>query len=94
MPDLSPKLKNTQPKEKVDLKVVKARPKYNLRKLEEEISELENLLEEKRNLRYEPEYYQDSRKMQELDEEIDDIHNKIHAAEEKWEIAMEESENH
>lgn len=89
-----PEDKNTQPKEKVDLKVVKARPKYNLRKLEEEISELENLLEEKRNLRYEPEYYQDSRKMQELDEEIDDIHNKIHAAEEKWEIAMEESENH
>ena len=91
---LVPEIKNTQPKEKVDLKVVKARPKYNLRKLEEEISELENLLEEKRNLRYEPEYYQDSRKMQELDEEIDDIHNKIHAAEEKWEIAMEESENH
>ena len=89
-----PEIKNTQPKEKVDLKAVKARPKYNLRKLEEEISELENLLEEKRNLRYEPEYYQDSRKMQELDEEIDDIHNKIHAAEEKWEIAMEESENH
>ena len=79
-------------KEKVDLKVVKARPKYNLRKIEEEISDLENLLEEKRALRFEPEYYQDSRRMQELDEEIDDIHNKIHAAEEKWEIAMEESE--
>ena len=79
-------------KEKVDLKVVKARPKYNLKKIEEEISNLENLLEEKRSLRFEPEYYQDSRRMQELDEEIDDIHNKIHAAEEKWEIAMEESE--
>ena len=78
--------------EKVDLKVVKARPKYNLKKLEDEISNLENLLEEKRALRYEPEYYQDSRRMQELDEEIDDIHNLIHAAEEKWEIAMEESE--
>ena len=91
---VEPATKDSQPKEKVDLKVVKARPKYNLRKLEEEISELENLLEEKRNLRYEPEYYQDSRKMQELDEEIDEIHNKIHAAEEKWEIAMEESENH
>ncbi len=80
-------------KEKVDLKVVKARPKYNLKKIEEEISNLEELLEEKRSLRFEPEYYQDSRKMQELDEEIDDIHNKIHAAEEKWEIAMEESGN-
>ena len=31
--------------------------------------------------------------MQELDEEIDEIHNQIHAATEKWEIAMEESEN-
>ena len=79
--------------EKVDLKVVKARPKYNLKKIEEEISRLENLLEEKRALRFEPEYYQDSRRMQELDEEIDDIHNQIHAAEEKWEIAMEESGN-
>ena len=79
--------------EKVELKVVKARPKYNIKKLEEEISNLENLLEEKRDLRYEPEYYQDSRRMQELDEEIDEIHNQIHAATEKWEIAMEESEN-
>ena len=91
--DTNKKVENKEAvKEKVDLKVVKARPKYNLRKIEEEISDLENLLEEKRALRFEPEYYQDSRRMQELDEEIDDIHNKIHAAEEKWEIAMEESE--
>ena len=91
--DTNKKVENKEVvKEKVDLKVVKARPKYNLRKIEEEISDLENLLEEKRALRFEPEYYQDSRRMQELDEEIDDIHNKIHAAEEKWEIAMEESE--
>lgn len=80
--------------EKVSLKNVKSRPKYNIKKLEEEISQLEELLEAKRDLRYEPEYYQDSRKMQELDEEIDDIHNKIYAATEKWELAMEESENH
>ncbi len=92
--DTNKKIEEVKEKsEKVDLKVVKARPKYNLRKLEEEISNLENLLEEKRALRFEPEYYQDSRRMQELDEEIDDIHNKIHAAEEKWEIAMEESGN-
>ncbi len=92
--DTNKKIEEVKEKsEKVDLKIVKARPKYNLRKLEEEISNLENLLEEKRALRFEPEYYQDSRRMQELDEEIDDIHNKIHAAEEKWEIAMEESGN-
>ena len=33
--------------------------------------------------------------MKELDEEIDDIHNQIHALEEKWEEAMrfEEEKN-
>lgn len=78
--------KEEEPKEK--LKDIKQRPKYSIKKLEEEISQMEELLEEKRDLRYEPEYYQDSRKMQELDEEIDDIHNQIHALEVKWEEAM------
>ena len=73
---------------KEKLKDIKQRPKYSIKKLEEEISQMEELLEEKRDLRYEPEYYQDSRKMQELDEEIDDIHNQIHALEVKWEEAM------
>ena len=53
---------------------------------------MEDILEDKRALRYEPEYYQDMNKMRELDEEIDDIHNQIHALEEKWEEAMLESE--
>ena len=79
--------------EKIDLKIAKNRPKYNLKKIEQEIDELENLLEEKRSLRFEPEYYQDQTKMRELDEEIDDIHNRIHAATETWELAMEEMES-
>ena len=54
---------------------------------------MEQLLEEKRDLRFEPEYYQDMNKMKELDEEIDDIHNQIHALESKWEEAMIEQEN-
>ena len=83
--------KEDNPKEK--LKDIKQLPKYNIKKLEEEISQMEELLEEKRDLRYEPEYYQDSRKMQELDEEIDDIHNQIHALEQKWEEAMLFEEN-
>ena len=83
----------SEKKESKPLKEIKQRPKYNLKKLEEEISELEDLLEEKRGLRYDPEYYQDQRKMQELDEEIDDIHNRIHAVTVKWEEAMEESGN-
>ena len=89
--DKENKTKEESPKEK--LKDIKQRPKYNLKKLEEEISMMEELLEEKRDLRYEPEYYQDSRKMQELDEEIDDIHNQIHALEQKWEEAMLFEEN-
>lgn len=80
-------------KETIPLKVLKQKPKYNLKKIEEEISELEELLEEHRALRYEPEYYQDSKRMQELDDEIDEIHNKIHAAEVMWEEAMLESES-
>lgn len=79
--------------ENVPLKQLKQKPKYNIKKLEEEISNLEELLEEHRALRFEPEYYQDSKRMQELDDEIDEIHNKIHAAEEKWEEAMNEDES-
>ncbi len=86
--------KDEKPKEETkSLKDIKKRPKYSISKLEDEISKMEELLEEKRALRYEPEYYQDMTKMRELDEEIDDIHNQIHALEEKWEEAMLESEN-
>lgn len=76
-------------KETVKLKDLKQKPKYNIKNLEEQISIMEDILEEKRALRFEPEYYQDSKRMQELDEEIDDIHNEIHALEEKWSEAME-----
>jgi len=79
-------------KENKSLKELKQRPKYNISKLENEISLLEDILEDKRALRFEEEYYQDSTKMKELDEEIDDIHNQIHALEEKWEEAMETEE--
>ena len=53
----------------------------------------EELLEEKSALRFEPEYYQDSSRMQELDNEIDEIHNQIAHATAKWEEAMEENNN-
>ena len=69
-------------KENKPLKQIKQKPKYNISRLENEISLMEDILEDKRALRYEPEYYQDMNKMKELDEEIDDIHNQIHALEE------------
>lgn len=89
----SQQTKDTKKEETVPLKVLKKKPKYNIDKLEKEISELEQLLENKRDLRFEPEYYQDSYKMRELDDEIDDIHNQIHALEEKWEEAMLQEES-
>ena len=82
-------------KEPIVLKELKKKPKYNIKKLETEISSMEELLEEKRALRFEPEFYQDMNKMKELDDEIDDIHNQIHSLEQKWEEAMlfEEEKN-
>ena len=80
-------------KENVPLKELKQKPKYDIRKLENQITLMEDILEDKRALRYEPEYYQDMKKMAELDDEIDEIHNQIHALEEKWEEAMEFEEN-
>ena len=82
-------------KEEKPLKELKQKPKYNLQRLENEISLMEDILEDKRAMRYQPEYYQDMQKMRELDEEIDEIHNQIHALEEKWEEAMlyEEEKN-
>ena len=82
-------------KETKPLKEIKQKPKYNIARLENEISLMEDILEDKRALRFEPEYYQDMNRMKELDEEIDDIHNQIHALEEKWEEAMrfEEEKN-
>lgn len=57
-------------------------------KLEELLSKAEEELEALRELRYEPEYYQDYRKMEELDGRIDDKHNEIAAYMQEWEEKM------
>ena len=85
-------IEQKEEKPEVPLKQLKQKPKYNIKKLENEISLMEDILEDKRALRYEPEYYQDMKKMAELDDEIDEIHNQIQALEEKWEEAMKEEE--
>ncbi len=56
-----------------------------IKQLEKAITEKENELEEARELRYEPEYYQDQTKMKELDDRIDDIHNEIANLMKEWE---------
>ena len=45
-----------------------------------------------RELRYEPEYYQDYRKMEELDAQIDDQHNAIAALYREWEEKLAQVE--
>ena len=59
--------------------------KKEVEQLEKQIAAKEELLEELRERRYEPEYYHDYRKMNELDEQIDDVHNEIEHLMELWE---------
>lgn len=60
-----------------------------LKKTEAKIEEKEAELEALRQLRFEPEYYQDSRKMQQLDERIDEMVNEVANLLEQWETMME-----
>ncbi len=56
-----------------------------IKKLEKKIEEKEAELEKLRELRFEPEYYHDYKKMSELDSKIDDVHNEIEHYMEQWE---------
>lgn len=62
-------------------------------KLEKKIAVKEEELEGLRELRFEPEYYHDYHKMQELDEKIDLVHNEIENLMQKWEEYSEKVEN-
>lgn len=57
-------------------------------KLEELLEKAQEELEALRELRYEPEYYQDYRKMEELDATIDEKHNEIAHYTTEWEEKM------
>ena len=57
-------------------------------KLEELLEKAQEELEALRELRYEPEYYQDYRKMEELDATIDEKHNEIAHYTNEWEEKM------
>lgn len=68
----------------------KEKPKHinygrEVSRLEKQIQKKEEELETLRELRYEPEYYQDSEKMAELDGDIDAIHNEIASMMKLWE---------
>lgn len=62
--------------------------KNRIAKLEKLLEEADADLESLRELRFEPEYYQDYRKMEELDAQIDDKHNEIAALTKEWEEKM------
>ena len=53
--------------------------------LSEEIAKKQDKLEKLRELRWNPEYYQDSRKMARLEDEIDEKHNEIDRLMKEWE---------
>ena len=64
-------------------------------KLELELLDLEEELVAYRELRFDPDYYHDFEKMNELNKTIDDIHNSIKTKEKEWEsltLALEEFE--
>ena len=79
---VKPNLKEVKGKTKVE--------KVSLVKLEKQIAEAESELEALRAKRFDPEYYHDYQKMQELDELIDVAHTKIDQLINKWELAMAE----
>lgn len=67
--------------------------KNRVAKLEKLLEEADADLEALRELRFEPEYYQDYRKMEELDSKIDDKHNEIARLTQEWEEKMTLLEN-
>lgn len=73
-----------------ELSQIKRRLKKQSDKLLEEITQAEQQLEDLRDLRYEPEYYHDFQKMNELNEEIDEVHNVIANLISEWTKIEEE----
>lgn len=68
-----------------ETQVKRVLPEREIKKLEKLIAEKELQLEELRERRFDESYYHDYRKMQELDGEIDLVHNEINDLLMKWE---------
>lgn len=62
--------------------------KNRVDRLEQLLEQAQEDLESLRELRYEPEYYQDYQKMEELDQMIDEKHNEIAHYTQEWEEKM------
>ncbi len=83
VPSVAEKNKKKEP-EAVAVVRRKASPS-DIKKIEAQIEAAEQQLEALRALRFEPEYYQDGRRMAELDETIDTAVNELNGLMEKWE---------
>lgn len=82
--EVQEEIKKESAKSFQDIKALKNR----IAKLEKLLEEAEEDLEALRELRYEPEYYQDYSKMEELDHSIDEKHNEINGLMQEWEEKM------
>lgn len=84
------KEKKEEPKEQSKALTFQEQKAYKNRvqRIEALLAMAEEDLEALRELRYEPEYYQDYQKMEELDNMIDDKHNEIENLSQEWEEKM------
>ncbi|AMC93060.1 ABC transporter ATP-binding protein [Erysipelothrix larvae] len=87
-PNEYPEKKEEKKQQYIDFKQLQRR----IKKLEEELLELSESLELHRELRFDPDYYHDHNKMQELDATIDEIHNDIKQREHEWTELVETME--
>ncbi len=76
------------PKSAAVLRQEKNTLQNRVRTLEESLTKADEALQELEELRYEPEYYQDYRKMEELEGRIDDKKNEIANLTQEWEEKM------
>lgn len=84
--------KTTPPPAEKEAPRTKERRNPNAReaaRLEKQIAQKEEELEMLREKRFDPEYYHDYRKMNELDSQIDDLHNEIEHLMQRWEACLE-----
>ena len=95
MAEVQPVIETASFKKKTDTKEKTASTKTrkpspsDMKKMEAKIEAKEIELEQLRELRFEPEYYQDASKMQKLEDQIDDLVNEVANLMNTWEEMME-----
>ena len=81
-------VKKTESKEKIASTKTRKPSPSDMKKMEAKIEAKELELEQLRELRFEPEYYQDASKMQQLEDQIDDLVNEVTNLMNTWEEMM------